>query len=284
MDIRQLFEKILTDFDNTWFQAALLKFKNHPSNPDHADSFFVSIEQPLQNDMWDYLPKRIELKDFLFGVRDDQSDDLHDEMQENDHTETIGVDDDGRPIIDLIEGHTFTPASTFYPENDLAKWLRAIKEEIKACLRLLSSLKEKDIFFDFVARECRAYKGQLANLQLDQTHLHCLIMVLDEVLDLVRSQSERLTVLQTIILENEERLPFNLTAAQLAKLILLLVEKDFVDIPKDNITKFFERYATVKYSGKDVVPKTLSSAFRRLNSANKSAINKAWAASIKLDL
>lgn len=284
MDIRELFEKILNDYDAAWFQDGETKFFKHPSNKDHADSFTIYVEIPTENNQFIYQEKQINIKDFLKGKRDDHFDAIHDELQESENVETIGEIEPGVFDQRIKDGHQIISSTTFYPEKSLNTWRNEILKEVNSCLKLLNSLYEKDVFLNFIVNECRRFRQNIEEHGFVPKHQECLKDALDEVQSLVTKQNERIVTLQSIIFENEERLPFNMSAAQLNRLILLLIEKGYLNVPNDNVTKFFERHCTVMDKGKIVKPATLSSSFRRLNSKKKSATNKAWAKSIDLNL
>ncbi len=284
MDIRELFEKIINDYDAAWFQDGETKFFKHPANKDHADSFTISVEIPTENNQFIYQEKEININDFLKGIRDDYFDDIHDVLQENEHVEITEEIEPGVFDKKVKDGHEFISSSIFYPEIVLNTWRNDILKEVNSCLKLLNSLYDKDVFLNFIVNECRRFKQIIEEQDFVPKHQECLKDALDEVQSLVTKQNERIVTLQSIIFENEERLPFNMSAAQLNRLILLLIEKGYLNIPNDNVTKFFERHCTVIDKGKIVKPATLSSSFRRLNSKKKSATNKAWAKSIALNL
>ena len=284
MDIRKIFGNLINDFDTAWFQDAESKFLNHPSNKNHASSFSISVEKSTEDGQFEYQEKIIELEDFLLGAKDDYFDTIHNELQEDEHVEIVGEIEPGEYDLQLKEGHEFHHSSTFYPTKNLKAWHNELLKEFSICLKFLSSLKEQDVFINYVANECRQLRQTIEELSYTEIHKQCLKKVLDKIQNQAIEQTQRIETLQTIIFDYEERLPFNLSATQLNKLLLLFIEKGYLDIPKDNVTKFFERHCTVLDKGKRVNPISLSSSFRRLYNKKNSASNKAWARSINLNL
>lgn len=280
MSIKKIFDELIEVYNQEWFDISKEKFRNHPSNKKNAEKFYVTII--IEDEYFIPEPIEISIYEFLCGVKDDKYDDIFDADQTDNNLEVKGELPNGYPEYRIKEGHTFLSSTTLYPSPSLNIWRHTIVNEIEECLKLVISLSDKENYFNYILDLVREYKETCEKIYKGE-HNESILKILQEIQDFLYIKSERIFEIQSIIDECQEKIHFNITQAQLSKLIYLLLNKNILDGGNlSEVTNFFEKYTTVNKGNNKVTPKTLSAAFRRLNSGSKQ-INK-WAETVHIIL
>lgn len=286
MSLQEFFDEFSVKYNKEWFDLSKEKFLAHPSNENRSPTIEITIydlEEASSGNPWTQY-KTINLFDFLKGANDDYFADAYYYDQEQ-NIEITGIDEEKNEIIENISGKSTPPLSSFYPTPNFSEWETKITKEIKACLDLLNSLQDKEVFFDFVLLLVKEQKALIKGLYVDE-HLVCLNTVLDEIATFTYKISDKIIGLQTVIGNFEKKIEFEITQSQLSRLIYLLIEKGLINPlnSHEETLKLFSKYCLVKHKTTYVNPNSLSSAFRRLTSIENSASNKKWADSVNLEL
>ena len=280
MSIEKLFEGLDNIYTGEWYNKGKGLFHNHPSNTNKKDSFKVKI---FNDTVPEYYEKNIDLNDFLCGVRDDSFDDWFDEKEMNNKLEPIGELPNGYPDYGLIKGKKLKHSSDFYPKPNFGEWKRMLKKEIDTSLKLITALGDKEKYFNYIKSEIKDRRKTIHNESINEFN-EFIINQFKEIDDYISKQSERITEIQNIIDNDKitDKLAFNLSQSQLAKLIYLLKQKGFFE--KNNvkeITDFFSKYTTVLQNNESKKPNSLRAAFNKLNKEKSSST---WADGITIEL
>jgi hypothetical protein len=265
MQISDIFEELLTIYNEEWFNTAKDKFFNHPSNHNKANEFIgVSCEESDDGVSWK--EKTIDLYKFLLGATNEHFDDIFSEQQEDNNLIQVGELPNGYPDFELKEGHTYTSSSSFYPTPNLQQWQLKINKEIRICLNLLGSLKEKDLFYDMVLYYSKERKEKIKESK-DEEYKELIFRFIDDFQTKIIQVSEKISYLQGIVGEHESLIHFNLTQAKLARFLYLLINKKyFKEGSTRAIATFFIKHSTVTFKNSQKTPSSLETEMKRLSS------------------
>ncbi|MBP9739167.1 MAG: hypothetical protein KBD28_00655 [Chitinophagaceae bacterium] len=245
MTVNDIFEELDTLYNQQWFDDAEEKFYNHPSNKNKENSFLITfINEPNDNKI---LNKLITFEDFVLGARDEVTDSVNDEIEEN-KLEIIGELPNGYPDYKLPEDVQFNSSNEWYPIPSLGIWKKKMIAKIDRSLSLISNLAEKELFINSLDTIIKNYKD---SFEVNNKRSAILSKQLNLLYSYISNIGEEISEINTLIEENTENivLNFNLDQTDLARLIKLLIEKGILENSKksDNlILKWFSRNATVK--------------------------------------
>jgi hypothetical protein len=273
-----ILDSFLEEYDLKWFQNAKDLFYKHPSNENRQSTFWATEYDFGDGNSMEVINFEIDLAGFVYGKKDQRFDDTWDEKEANEKLETK-LDARGNVLVyKEIEGTEYISSSSFYPPITFNQWETDFFLELESYIPLLSTLYEKEKFFNYLTEHIRNVSNKCKEVK-DEEYKQIVSVFLGSILESISGSSKKIKYLQGIVGHYEETIKMDISQAQLARLIFFLVNAKYIKHTPAEACRLFQKFFQVKSGSEYKKALTLSSAY---NSHIKSHYD--WVKKQKLQL